>query len=116
MTPTQAAAMYRRLIGPFQTIQIRRYHGTSENRFDWDVQARVMELQADALVGSIVEGTHKVIVLHEDLENEGFPFPIGSGPNWKAVVGGKELQIKSVDGETRKLGDQTIAYEVMAGG
>lgn len=118
MTPAQATAMYRRLIAPFETISIRRYHGTgaSRPRFDWDVQARVTDFQADELVGSIVQGDRKLIVLQEDLVNAGFPFPIGTGPNWKAVVSGKELQIKSVDDRTRRLGDEAIAYNIAAGG
>lgn len=118
MTPAQATAMYRRLIGPFQIISIRKYHGTGANRprFDWDVQARVMDFDADQLVGPIAQGDRKLIVLHEDLENAGFPFPIETGQNWKAVVEGRELQIKSVDADTRKLGNTVIAYNIAAGG
>lgn len=118
MTPDQARAMYRRAIGQFETIQIRRYtgSGTARPRFDWDVQARVMGFQPDELIGSIVEGDSKLIVLHEDLVNAGFPFPIQSGPNWKVVVKGKELQIKPIDDKTRRLGGEIIAYVIAAGG
>lgn len=110
--------MYRRLIGPFETISIRRYTGTGANRprFDWEVQARVTDFDADELVGSIVQGDRKLIVFHEDLANAGFPFPIQTGPNWLAVVSGKELQIKAVDDRTRRLGDTVIAYNIAAGG
>lgn len=117
MTPEQATAMYRRLIGPFETISIRRYTGAGSNRprFDWDVQARVQDFAADELVGNIVQGDRHLIVLHEDLANAQFPFPIQAGANWKAVVRGKELQIKSVDDNTRRLGNQVIAYDIQAG-
>ncbi len=110
--------MYRRMIGPFEIIQIRRYTGagTARPRFDWDVQARVTDFAADELVGAIVQGDRKLIVLHEDLVNAGFPFPIQTGANWKVVVSGRELQIKSVDDRTRRLGDTVIAYNIAAGG
>lgn len=118
MTPEFAAAMYRRRIGPFVTIQIRHYHGTGATRprFDWDVSARVVDFKPEELVGSILQGDRKLIVLHEDLVAAGFPFPIGIGANWKVVVAGKELAIKFVDASTRKLGDQIIAYDIVAGG
>lgn len=110
--------MYRRLIGPFETISIRRYTGigTGRPRFDWDVAARVMGFEPQELVGPVVQGDRKLIVLHEDLAQLGFPFPIGTGPNWKAVVRGKELQIKAVDDSTRRLGSEVIAYDIAAGG
>lgn len=110
--------MYRRCIGQFETISIRRYTGagTARPKFDWEVQARVLGFTADELVGDIVEGDSKLIVLHEDLAKAGFPFPIQDGPNWKAIVRGKELQIKSIDDETRRLGGEIIAYEIAAGG
>lgn len=117
MTPAQAAEMYRRHLGKFETISIRRYSGTgaARPRFDWDVSARVVEFKADELVGSIVQGDRKLIVLHEDLVNAGFPFPIGTGANWKAVVRGKELQIKSIDDNTRRLEGVCIAYDLVVG-
>lgn len=118
MTPDQARAMYRRGLGQFETISIRRYTGAGSARpkFDWDVQARITGFDPQELVGSIVEGDSKLIVLHEDLVNAGFPFPIGTGANWKAVARGKELQIKAVDDKTRRLGGEIIAYEIAAGG
>lgn len=118
MTPEFAAAMYRRRLAPFETISIRRYTGSGINRprFDWEVQARVTEFAAEELVGNIVQGDRRLIVLHEDLADAGFPFPIQTGPNWKAVVRGKELQIKSVDDNTRRLGDVVLAYNIQVGG
>jgi hypothetical protein len=117
VTPAQAAEMYRRHLGKFETIAIRRYTGTgaARPRFDWDVQARVTDFKADELIGPIVQGDRKLIVLHEDLVDAGFPFPIGDGPNWKAVVRGKELQIKAIDDNTRRLEGVCIAYDIAAG-
>lgn len=109
--------MYRRALGKFETISIRRYTGTGANRpkFDWDVAARIVDFKADELVGSIVQGDRKLIVLHEDLVDAGFPFPVKTGPNEKAVVRGKELQIKSIDDNTRRLEGVCIAYDVVVG-
>jgi len=117
VTPAQAAEMYRRAVGQFETISIRRYTGTGANRpkFDWDVAARAMDFKADELVGSIVQGDRKLVVLHEDLEDAGFPFPIQTGTNWKVVVRGKELQIKSIDDNTRRLQGVCIAYDLVVG-
>lgn len=118
MTPDQAKAMYRRGLGKFETVSIRQYTGagTSRPRFDWDVQARVTDYIADELTGPIVQGDRKIILLHEDLVNAGFPFPIQSGPNWKVVVRGTELQIRPIDDNSRRLGGELIAYEIAAGG
>jgi hypothetical protein len=117
VTPAQAAEMYRRHLGKFETISIRRYSGTgaSRPRFDWDVAARPVDFKADELVGSIVQGDRKVIVLHEDLVDAGFPFPIKTGPNEKVVIRGKELQIKSIDDNTLRLEGVCIAYDLVVG-
>lgn len=118
MTPEQLKATYRRHTEQFETISIRQYTGTGTARpkFDWDVAARVVAYDASDLVGPIVQGDRKLIVLHDDLVEAGFPFPIGTGPNWKAVVRGKELQIKSVDDNTRRFQGVLIAYDIQVGG
>lgn len=118
MTPDQAKATYRRHLGKFETISIRRYVGTGTNRpwFDWDVLARVTAYAPTELVGGIVQGDRKLIVLYDDLVQAQFPFPIQTGSNWKAIVRGKELQIKAVDDNTRRLQGELIAYEIAAGG
>jgi hypothetical protein len=56
-----------------------------------------------------------LVVLHEDLVAAGFPGRIETGPNWKAVVRGVELQIKAVDDNTRRVAGESIAYEIRAG-
>jgi hypothetical protein len=117
VTPEQLRAAYRRHVSNFETVSIRRYTGTGTNRprFDWDVAARVTEYAAEELVGPITQGDRKLIVLHEDLVEAGFPFPVQNGANWKVVVRGKELQIKAVNDNTRRLSGELIAYEITAG-
>lgn len=111
--------MYARLIAPFETISIRVYTGAGQNRprFDYEgLRARVTDYAADDLVGSIVQGDRRHIVLAEDVERAGVPLPLQTGPNWKVVVRGKELQLKVPNDNTRRLGDVVVAYEIAAGG
>lgn len=118
MTPQQAKAMYRRKMGDFETITLRIYAGSglAQTSTDYDVPARVVKFAAEPLVGQAVQGDSEIIVLHDDLVSVSFPLPIKKGPNNKAVVRGKELQIKSVDGNTRRLKGEAIAYDLVVGG
>jgi hypothetical protein len=116
MTPEQATAMYRRAMRPFEQVAIRQYFGTgaARTRFDWTVMARVIASQQSELIGSVVQSDSKAIVLREDLVAANFPFPLTTDM-WM-VVQGKELRIKSIDDQTRRLGGQVIAYEIVIGG
>lgn len=119
MTPDQVRSAYRRMLTQTgETVTIRRFTGTGTARpwFDADVQACVVDYQPSELVGTIAQGDRRLIVLHEDLVDAQFPLPIGVGPNWKVVVRGKELQIKSVDENTRRIAGALVAYEIQAGG
>lgn len=111
--------MYVRGLGKFETIAIRVYiaTGSARPRFDYEgLRARVIEFSAGELVGPIVQGDRKLILLAEDVDREGVPLPLQTGPNWKAFVRGKELQIKAVDDNTRRLGGELIAFEIQVGG
>jgi hypothetical protein len=119
MTPDAARASYRRALDQAgETILIRRYTGagTSRPQSSWPVRARVVAYEPKELVGGIVQGDRKLIVLQEDLVAAGFPGRIETGPNWKAVVRGVELQIKAADDNTRRIAGELIAYEIRAGG
>ena len=117
MTPEQAKSMYRRQIGNFETVTLRIYTGTTEAKNDYDVAARVMGADGSELVGAIGQRDVKLILLHDDLVTAGYPLPIQSGANYKAMVRGRELQIKPpVDDNTRRLAGQAIAYDIVAGG
>lgn len=119
MTPDQAKAMYLRRLGDFEIVSIRVYTGAgaSRPRFDYEgLRARVVEFNPDELVGTIVQGDRKVIVLAEDVTAAGVPLPFAIGTNTKMVIRGKELAIKAVDDNTRRLGGELIAYEMQVGG
>jgi hypothetical protein len=120
MTPEAARATYRRLIGENgETVLIRRYTGTGSGArptSEWSGRARVIGYDAAELIGGIVQGDRRIILLHEDLVAGGCPLPIQTGANWKAVVRGVELQIKAVDDNTRRIAGELIAHEIRAGG
>lgn len=119
MTPDQAKAMYLRRLGTFELVSIRVYTGTgtSRPRFDYEgLRARVVEFNPEELVGGIVQGDRKVIVLAEDVVSAGVPLPLSIGANTKLVIRGKELAIKAIDDNTRRLGGELVAYEMQVGG
>jgi len=119
MTPDQAKAMYVRRLGDFEMVSIRIYTGagSSRPRFDYEpIRARPVDFNPDELVGGIVQGDRNVIVLAEDVINAGVPLPLATGANTKMVIRGRELTIKAIDDNTRRLGGELIAYEMQVGG
>lgn len=119
MTPDQAKAMYLRHLGKFETVSIRIYTGTgtSRPRFDYDgIRARPVDFSPEELVGGIIQGDRNVIVLADDVTDSGVPLPLAAGTNLKLVIRGKELTIKAINDNTRRLGGELIAYEMQVGG
>lgn len=118
MTPDAARAAYRDALAiAGEDIVIRFYQGTGGARSvqsNTTVRARVVDFVADELVGPIVKGDRKLIVLAAPLIAAGVT-PV-TGANCKAVVRGRELQIKSVDDNTRRIAGELIAYDLVAGG
>lgn len=95
-----------------ETIVIRRYTGAGTNRprFDAPVRARVMDYVPHELVGSIVQGDRKLIVLAEDMVAAQIPLDLRAGD--KVVVRGKELNIQAANDNTRRIAGELIAYEL----
>jgi hypothetical protein len=117
VTPESARSTYRRmmtLVG--ETVVIRRYTGTGANRprFDAEVIARVTDYEPSELVGTIIQGDRKVIVLAEDLTSAQFPTPIKKGD--KVVARGKELNIEAPDDNSRRIQGELIAWELQVRG
>lgn len=94
-------------------VYVRRYSGTppSLTSVDMATKARVMEYQAREIVGPITEGDRKVIALVDDLSGV-LPLTL----NDAVVVRGKELAIKAIDDNTRRIGGTLIALELRVGG
>lgn len=107
---------YRRALGEFEPVFIRRYTGAGTNRpkFDAACAGRVVGYTPQELIGGIVQGDRKLIVFHDDLVTAGFPLPITTSD--KAVVEGRELAIFAPDRSTRRVGGVTIAYELQVRG
>jgi len=109
--------MYRDQISEHgETIAIRRYTGTGTDRTPTDrpCLARVMGYMPEELVGNIVQGDRKIIVLAEDLDGESPPFVITKSD--KAMVRGRELAIMAIDDSTRRIAGTLIAYELTGRG
>lgn len=118
MTPAEIRADYAREIGVGETVIVRRYSGTGAARTygEYEARARVMEFQAGELIGNLTQGGRKLIVLAEDLENEGFEFPLLANGNDKIVVRDKEMTVTAVDDNTRRVQGVLIAIDVMVNG
>lgn len=116
MTTDQIAADYRRAMDAVgEVVTFRRFtgSGSARPRFDADVRARVMDYTPDELVGTIVQGDRKLILLAEDLIAAQVPPPRKGD---KIVVRGKELNIEAVDDNTRRVQGVLIAYEMQVRG
>ncbi|MGQ4273400.1 hypothetical protein [Terrihabitans sp. B22-R8] len=104
MTPGQARATYRRMLGRRgETISVRR--GGKEH----PALARVTGFAPEELVGEIQQGDRKVILFAEGLGIE----PTDQDD---LIVRGSRLAIKSVDDSTRRVAGELIAYEIVARG
>lgn len=114
MNADDVAATYRRMLGDFETIQIRRMTSGSPGFVDYSCLARVTEYGPDQLVGMVQQGDLKVIALHADLVAAGFPLPIREADFVR--FNSKSYAIQKVDGNSRRVGGVTIAYELIARG
>lgn len=106
-------AQYRRVLD--ETIIVRRYTGSGASRIKFDAAAVGKETRyaVDELVGSIIQGDHRVIVLVEDLIGKNFALPVTT--NDKIVVSGRELAI--IVPNERKAPDGTlVAYDLQCRG
>jgi hypothetical protein len=117
MTPDQIKNAYRLALSQFEVVLFRRYTGTGALRTatDYPVRARVLGYQPDELTGGIVQGERRVIALAEDILNTGFVLPLTETAD-KIVIRGRELAVKAVDDNTRRVGGELIAFDIRCGG
>jgi hypothetical protein len=115
VTPDAVRAHYRRTLDQVgENISIRIYSGTTDTYTDYTVRARVMGYAPGELVGPIVQGDSRLVVLASDVTAAGIA--LNTGANCKVVVRGKELQVKAVDDNTRRIDGELVAYELRVGG
>lgn len=116
MTPSAVRQSYKRALRQFGKVTIRRYYGSGTPRptHEKACSARVLNYQAAEIIGAIVEGDKRVILLAEDLETGAVALPLLTTD--KAVIRGKEHAIVAIDAEARRLGDVLCAYELQVRG
>jgi len=117
MTPEQAISAHRRALAVAgEPVTIRRYTGSGANRpyFEAEVRARVTDFEPGELVGGIIQGDRKLIVMAEDLERAQFTLPLKKGD--KAIVRGRELNIEAADDSTRRIAGVLVALELQVRG
>jgi hypothetical protein len=114
MTPAESLASHRAFMAEFgETVLVRRYSGTAPSRthVDTPTTARVMGYAPKDLVGSIVQGDRKVIALVDTLAAI---LPVTNSD--VLVIRGREVKIKAVDDNTRRIAGVLIALEIQAAG
>lgn len=98
-----------------EPVLVRRFTGIGANRPHHDVTARgkATPFSAGELIGGILQGDQKVIVLASDLVGTGFRLPVLATD--RVVVRGVELRI--INPSARKAPDGTVvAYELQCRG
>ena len=98
-----------------ETIGVRRYTGSGATRprFDIFIRGKATPYQATELIGTVVQGDQRVLLLAEDIISNQMTLPVTT--NDKVVVKGRELAIVNL--AERKGPDGTlVAYEIRARG
>lgn len=114
MTADEAIASHKAFIGVVgETVSVRRYTGTGPTRTyaDTTALARVTGFQPKDLVGSIVQGDRKVIMLVDTLSSV---LPLTTADS--VIIRGREVKIKAIDDNTRRIGGTLIALELQVAG
>lgn len=113
MTGDELKAVYRSFV--MQPMIVRRYTGSGNNRprFDALVRGHARAYDVEELIGTIVQGDQRVVVLAEDLIAKQINLPVTVAD--KVVLDGREMAIQA--SLARKALDGTlIAYELQVRG
>lgn len=108
---------YRRAVRQHgEPVLFRRFTGTGSNRpiFNAEVRGWVQGYQPLELIGGIVQGDRKVILLAEDVNRAQIGLPITTGD--ALVVRGRQLAIGAVDDSTHRDGTELVAFELKVTG
>ena len=107
MTPEQTSASYARALT--DRVTVSRGATTATN-----IHARVVGYEPAELVGGIVQGDRKAILLYADLVATSFPLPIVKTD--RITWNGRVMSVMSADDATRRAGAVTVAIEVQVRG
>jgi hypothetical protein len=109
-------ARYRRAIRQHgEPVVYRRYTGTGSNRplFNAELRGWVQGYQPNEMIGGIIQGDRKVIILAEDVAKAQIAT---ISTNDKLVVRGKEAAIGAADDSTHRDGTELVAWELKVTG
>jgi hypothetical protein len=107
MNAAEAIEQHRSFLAEIgEDVIVRRYAADRSNT-DIPVKARVVGYQPGELVGAIVQGDRRVIMLAEPLTGL---LPLTNAD--KLVIRGDEVAIKGVDDSTRRIGGTLVALEI----
>jgi hypothetical protein len=110
-------ARYRRAIRQHgEPVLFRRYFSSGSNRplFNAEIRGWVQGYQPRELIGGLVQGDRRVILLAEDVNRAQIGLPILTSD--KMVVRGRELAVGVVDDSTHRDGTELVAYELKVTG
>lgn len=115
MTPAQALATYRRLMGRGgEAVTFQRLaSGGGSVAYSATVLARVLGYSGQN-VGETDLGGRRLIVIHADLVDAGFPTPPTTQD--RVTVRGVTVHVENVDGDTRRVQGVCIGYDVLLAG
>lgn len=110
MTPAEARAAYRRQIEKHgERVKLRRgFDGV-----ECEVRARVTGFQPEQLTTGITLGHRRVVILAESIPAS---WPGPPVKNDRIVWNGLTLTVTAVDSATRRLGGDTVAFELIMSG
>jgi hypothetical protein len=108
--------MYRRFLK--DTVTITRLAGASPSQTSTaatSIRAHVASYSPQEIVGAIMQGDQKVILLKQDLDAASWPVPPHKGD--KIITSdGRHLTVQFCDANTKRVGNTIIAYEIQARG
>jgi hypothetical protein len=126
MTPDEALDMHRRLLGEDGSgaVLVRRYAGKGAARAvvaEASALARVVMYKPEQLVGGVIQGDRKVILLNDPAASVASGqvalasmLPLSNDD--KLVISGREVAIQGVDDQTRRIQNVLIALEIQVRG
>jgi hypothetical protein len=126
MTPDDALDSHRNMMADAGsgTILVRRYAGKGVSRAvvaEASVLARVSMYKPEQLVGGIIQGDRKAIVLNDPAAvvpsgKVALSAMLPLSNDDKIVISGREVAIQGVDDQTRRIQDVLIALEIQVRG
>jgi hypothetical protein len=110
-------ARYRRALRQHgEPVLLLRQTGSGAFRppMRWELRGWVQGYQPQELIGTIVQGDRKVILLAEDVNRAQIGLPITTAD--ALIVRGRQLAIGVIDDSTHRNGTELVAFELKVTG